>query len=151
MAAFVSLDPEKLSDALLAMRFPPLVSFAVSYGYRMLPILIEEFSTVFEGYRLRQAPPARRGILGWRIIYQWVSMAVMSFYPIFLNTARSVRTTVEALEARGFNHAAIDARSRKIRLAYLRFKGLDYAVVAGSVTVIALAYWAGVQWPVYRL
>src|SRR5699024_3609716 len=79
------------------------------------------------------------------------SMAVMSFYPIILNTARSVRTTVEALEARGFNHAAIDARSRKIRLGYLRFKGLDYAVVAGSATVIALAYWAGVQWPIYRL
>src|SRR5699024_12565222 len=44
MAAFVSLDPERLSDALLALRAPTLLAFAVSYGYRMLPILVEEFN-----------------------------------------------------------------------------------------------------------
>ena len=49
MAAFVSLDPEKLSDALLALRAPELLAFGVSYGYRMLPILVDEYVTVFEG------------------------------------------------------------------------------------------------------
>ncbi len=58
MAAFVSLDPEKLSDGLLALRAPPeLLAFGVSYGYRMLPILVDEYVTVFEGQRLRHAPP----------------------------------------------------------------------------------------------
>ena len=57
MAAFVSLDPEKLSDALLSLKAPPMLAFAVSYGYRMLPILVEEFNTVFDNYRLRSAPP----------------------------------------------------------------------------------------------
>ena len=38
MAAFVSLDPEKLSDALLWFRAPELLAFGVSYGYRMLQI-----------------------------------------------------------------------------------------------------------------
>ena len=66
LAAFVSLDPEKLSDALLALRCPASIAFAVSYGYRMMPILVEEFSTVMEGYRLRQAPPERGGLFGWR-------------------------------------------------------------------------------------
>src|SRR5699024_12861052 len=34
MAAFVSLDPEKLSDALLWFRAPNLLAFGVSYVYR---------------------------------------------------------------------------------------------------------------------
>ena len=48
MAAFVSLDPEKLSDALLWFRAPELLAFGVSYGYRMLPILVDKYVTVFE-------------------------------------------------------------------------------------------------------
>lgn len=150
LAAFVSLDPEKLSDALLAMRFPPLLTFAVSYGYRMMPILVEEFSTVFEGYRLRQAPPDRPGLFGWRSLVHWVTLAVLSFYPIFLNTATSVRTTVEALEARGFTFATIDSRGREIRLGRLRLGALDWVVMAATVLVVVACYRAGTVWPLYR-
>lgn len=150
MAAFVSLDPEKLSDALLAFRMPQMLAFGVSYGYRMLPILIEQFSTVFEGYRLRTAPPRRRGLLGWRVAAQWAQLAVLSFYPIFLNTAMSVRTTVEALETRGFAHAASDPRGRQIRMATLRIGLLDVTVLVVTVLVATLAFVAGAAWPVYR-
>lgn len=150
MAAFVSLDPEKLSDALLAFRAPQMLAFGVSYGYRMLPILIEEFSTVFEGYRLRTAPPRKRGLLGWRVAVQWVHLAVLCFYPIFLNTAQSVRTTVEALETRGFTHAAADSRGRQLRMAKLRIRPLDIIVLAVSVLAVAVAFAVGATWPVYR-
>lgn len=150
MAAFVSLDPEKLSDALLAFRAPQMLAFGVSYGYRMLPILIEEFSTVFEGYRLRTAPPEKRGLLGWRVGMQWAQLAVLSFYPIFLNTAKSVRTTVEALETRGFTHAASDSRGRELRMAKLRLRALDFVVLAASVAAIVLSFGTGTVWPIYR-
>ncbi|MDM8084231.1 energy-coupling factor transporter transmembrane component T [Cellulomonas cellasea] len=150
LAAFVSLDPEKLSDALLALRFPPAVAFAVSYGYRMMPILVEEFSTVVEGYRLRQAPPTRRGILGWRALVHWVLITIRAFYPIFLNTAKSVRTTVEALEARGFTFATIDPRGRAIRIGSLRFGRVDVGVLAATALLIGACYWAGATWPLHR-
>ncbi|WP_424446253.1 energy-coupling factor transporter transmembrane component T family protein [Microbacterium sp. CH-015] len=150
MAAFVSLDPEKLSDALLAFRAPHMLAFGVSYGYRMLPILIEEFSTVFEGYRLRTAPPAKKGLLGWRVGVQWAQLAVLSFYPIFLNTAKSVRTTVEALETRGFTHGAANANGRRIRMAKLRIRPLDIIVIVVTLFAIAAAFSAGAAWPVYR-
>jgi len=150
MAAFVSLDPEKLSDALLALKAPELLAFAVSYGYRMLPILVEEFNTVFDNYRLRSAPPATKGLLGWRVVVHWVKMSVLSFYPIFLNTALSVRTTVEALETRGFTYATINRRSREIRLGYLRVSLLDVAVMAVTVGLVIAAFWAGHQWPIHR-
>lgn len=151
LAAFVSLDPEKLSDALLALRFPAAVSFAVSYGYRMMPILIDEFSTVIEGYRLRQPPPARAGLLGWRHVGHWAVLAVRSFYPVFLNTAASVRTTVEALEARGFTFAAIDPRGRAIRLASLHVGARDLIVLAVTAALVLVCFAAGAQWPVFRV
>lgn len=150
MAAFVSLDPEKLSDAMLAFRMPHMVTFGVSYGYRMLPILIEQFSTVFENYRLRSAPVAKKGLLGWRVLAQWCRLAVLTFYPIFLNTAKSVRTTVESLEARGFTYATVDGRGRQIRLAYLRFTGKDWAVLGVTLALVALVFWAGSLAPLYR-
>ncbi|WP_300344127.1 energy-coupling factor transporter transmembrane protein EcfT [Nesterenkonia sp.] len=150
MAAFVSLDPEKLSDALLSLRAPALLAFAVSYGYRMLPILVEEFNTVFDNYRIRSAPPARHGFLGIRTLVHWVKMAVLSFYPIFLNTAQSVRTTVESLETRGFTYATVDQRGRDIRLGYLKVTALDICVVATTAVLVLLAYLAGDQWPLMR-
>ncbi len=150
MAAFVSLDPEKLSDALLAFRAPQMLAFGVSYGYRMLPILIEEFSGVFENYRLRLAPPAQPGVLKWRSGMQLAQMSVWSFYPIFLNTAKSVRTTVEALETRGFTNVGSETGSRELRLRKLQYSPLDATVLLVSVAAVALAFYAGQMWPVYR-
>lgn len=149
MAAFVSLDPEKLSDALLALRAPHMLAFGISYGYRMLPILVDEFTTVFENYRLRQAP-APSSFLGWRALVQWCTMAALSFYPIFLNTAKSVRTTVEALEARGFTYATKNPQARKLRLAYLKITARDVVIILVTTLLVVATFWAGSTWPFYR-
>ena len=151
MAAFVSLDPEKLSDALLWFRAPNLLAFGVSYGYRMLPILVDEFSTVFDGYRLRSAGPDRPGILGWRMVIHWVSMAVKCFYPLMLNTAKSVRTTVEALEARGFTYAAENPAGRRIRLGYLQVSARDILVLLATTLLLVALFWTGSEYPLHRL
>lgn len=150
MAAFVSLDPEKLSDALLAFRAPQMLAFGVSYGYRMLPILVEQFSDVFESYRLRVSPPEKPGLFRWRVGLQFVTMAVLSFYPIFLNTAQSVRTTVEALETRGFTRAGDAGSSRRLRLARLRFTARDAFVLAVTAVAVLGAFAVGEAFPVYR-
>lgn|SRR5690625_790850 len=151
MAAFVSLDPEKLSDALLWFRAPNLLAFGVSYGYRMLPILVDEFSTVFDGYRLRSAGPDRGGILGWRVGVHWVTMAVKCFYPLMLNTAKSVRTTVEALEARGFTYAAEHPAGRRIRLGYLQISVRDILVLLATGLLLVALFWMGSEYPIHRL
>jgi len=142
IAAFVSLDPEKLSTGLLAMRAPHLLAFGVSYGYRMMPILFEEFGTVFTGLRLRSAPVSR-GFLGMRALVRWGRLAVLVFYPIFLNTAKSVRTTVEALETRGFTADA----GRDLRISRLRIGGLDLAVLAATLVAIGAAFALGAAYP----
>jgi len=151
MAAFISLDPEKLSDALLALRAPELLAFGVSYGYRMLPILVDEYITVLEGMRLRSAAPASRGLLGWRTVLHWSVMAVTAFYPIMLNTAKNVRTTVEALETRGFTYAAHNPKGRILRLAHLRVRGFDFAVIGTTAALVVVAFLIGAEYPVYRI
>ncbi|MEP7765686.1 energy-coupling factor transporter transmembrane component T [Sanguibacter sp. 25GB23B1] len=147
MAAFVSLDPEKLSDALLALRAPALVAFGVSYGYRMLPIFMEEFHTIVDGHRLRARPVRSRGLFAWRTVVHVGVVFVQAFYPMMLNTAKRTRTTVEALETRGFTFAAHDAASRRVRLAHLRVSLLDVVVLAGTVAVVVVAYGAGALYP----
>ncbi|WP_199041438.1 energy-coupling factor transporter transmembrane component T family protein [Glycomyces salinus] len=146
MAAFVSLDPEKLSDALVSMHAPPLLSFGVSYGYRMLPIIMEEFHTIVDGYRLR-SKPVERGFLGWRIPAAVAFALVRSFYPMMLNTAKRTRTTVEALETRGFTFAGESKAGRSMRLAYLRLGPRDAALVAVTVALVVGAFMFGQHLP----
>lgn len=150
MAAFVSLDPEKLSDALLSLRAPALLSFGVSYGYRMLPILMEEFHTIVDGHRLRAAPLSSPGLLGWRAVARTARTTVEAFYPMMLNTAKRTRTTVEALETRGFTYAAQSPEARRIRLAHLRVGPFDVAFLTVSVVVAVAAFVIGGAYPYVR-
>ena len=68
VSVFASMSPEKLSDGLLSLGLPAQFSFAVSYAYRMLPILLDEFIQIFQSFRLRGKTPENHGFLKWRII-----------------------------------------------------------------------------------
>lgn len=136
MAAFVSLDPEKLSDGLQALRAPAMLGFGVSYGYRMVPMLIDEFQTIVDGHRMRGAPHCGHGFLGWRTAARVGRIAVQAFYPLILNTAQRTRTTVEALETRGFSLTGSDDPGRRLRLAHLRFTVADAALLLVTLTIV---------------
>ncbi|WP_402373748.1 energy-coupling factor transporter transmembrane component T family protein [Isoptericola rhizosphaerae] len=138
MAAFVSLDPEKLSDGLQALRAPAVLGFGVSYGYRMVPMLIDEFQTIVDGHRMRGAPHCGHGFLGWRTAARVGRIAVQAFYPLILNTAQRTRTTVEALETRGFSLTGSDDPGRRLRLAHLRFTVADAALLLVTLTIVVV-------------
>src|SRR5699024_9863033 len=57
VSVFTSMSPEKLSDGLLSLGLPAQFSFAVSYAFRMLPILLDEYHQIFQSYRLRGKTP----------------------------------------------------------------------------------------------
>lgn len=138
VAVFSSMDPEKLSDALLSLGMPAVFSFGVAYGYRMLPILIEEYNNLLYSYRLRGRAPAKRGWLGWRSIVYTGKLSVLAFYPLILNTAKRTRTTVEALEVKGFTYSIHDPKVKKIKLAYMKVLPRDYVLL-----LLSLLYMAG--------
>ncbi|MFT8322815.1 MAG: energy-coupling factor transporter transmembrane component T [Bacillus sp. (in: firmicutes)] len=136
ITVFCSMDPEKLSNGLLKIGMPGQVSFSIAYGYRMLPSLLEEYHHVFLSFRLRGKAPEKHGILYWRSIIYFSKIAVLSFYPLLLSTAKRARTTVEALETKGSFYAFNRPEVKKIKLAHLSFKPRDYLFLTISVLYI---------------
>ena len=140
ITVFSGLDPDRLSNGLMWYGCPERLSFSISYAYRMLPMLMEEFQNVLLSYRLRGNPPAHE-TLGGKIkylIYQ-VKIIMQSFYPLMLNTAKRSRTTVEALELRGYRYAAVNKSVKKIKLAALKVTYNDGLFLAVSFLVVAVA------------
>ncbi|MDQ6422183.1 energy-coupling factor transporter transmembrane component T [Paenibacillus sp. LHD-117] len=137
VAVFSSMDPEKLSDAMLSLGMPAQFSFGVSYGYRMLPILIEEYHNLIHSYRLRGKSPENKGFLRWRSILYMIRLSIIAFYPLILNTAKRTRTTVEALEVRGFTYSLVSQEAKRLKLAYLRVTASDYAFLGFTVHYMA--------------
>ena len=138
VTVFSGLDPDKLSCGLLWYGCPERLSFSISYAYRMLPMLMEEFQNVLLSYRLRGNPPARDTFGGKvRCLAYQVRIVMESFYPLMLNTAKRSRTTVEALELRGYRYAASNREVRRIKLAGLKVTGRDLGFLALSALWVA--------------
>ena len=140
VTVFSGLDPDRLSNGLLWFGCPERLSFSISYAYRMLPMLMEEFQNVLLSYRLRGNPPAHDTLMGKvrYLVYQ-VRIVMEAFYPLMLNTAKRSRTTVEALELRGYRYAAVNKSVKKLKLASLKITCNDGIVLAVSLLVVAVA------------
>lgn len=147
ITVFSSLDPERLSDGLLSLGIPDAFAFSLSYGYRILPTLLEEFHQILLSFRLRGQRPHRHGVFYWRTAAYYLRIVVLVFYPLMLNTAKRSRTTIEALETRGFSYGLSNPKVKKIKLSYLRMKRPDWAFLSGSTIYIILLFWLGTQYP----
>ncbi|MCR6096226.1 energy-coupling factor transporter transmembrane protein EcfT [Salipaludibacillus agaradhaerens] len=140
IVVFSSMDPEKLSDGLLSIGVPSQVSFSIAYGYRMLPSLVEEFHQIFLSFRLRGKAPEKKGLLYWRMVVYLIKIAVLSFYPLILSSAKRARTTVEALESKGYSSALTSPDVKKIKLQHMRFRFHDLAFLSLSGCYIVAAF-----------
>ena len=139
VTVFSGLDPDRLSNGLMWFGCPERLSFSISYAYRMLPMLMEEFQNVLLSYRLRGNAPDSSGFTGKvrYLIYQ-IRVIIHAFYPLMLNTAKRSRTTVEALEIKGYRNAAGSPEVKKLKLASLKVGYDDMLFVAVSFLWMAL-------------
>ena len=139
VTVFSGLDPDRLSNGLMWFGCPERLSFSISYAYRMLPMLMEEFQNVLLSYRLRGNAPDSNGFTGKvrYLIYQ-IRVIIHAFYPLMLNTAKRSRTTVEALEIKGYRNAAVSPEVKKLKLASLKVGYDDMLFVAVSFLWMAL-------------
>lgn len=139
VTVFSGLDPDRLANGLMWFGCPEQLSFSISYAYRILPMLMEEFQNVLLSYRLRGNPPAHDTFTGKvkYLAYQ-VRIIMAAFYPLMLNTAKRSRTTVEALELRGYRYAAQNKTVRRIKLAGLHLSWDDGIFAALSVLWVAV-------------
>ena len=78
-------------------------------------MLMEEFQNVLLSYRLRGNPP------------------------LMLNTAKRSRTTVEALELRGYRYAAVNKEVKKLKLSSLKVGYNDLMFLAISLLFVAVS------------
>lgn len=141
ITVFSGLDPDKLSNGLLWFGCPERLSFSIGFAYRILPILMEELQNILLSYRLRGRAPEHVTLAGkvrW-IVYQ-IKTIVQSFYPLMLNTAKRSRTTVEALELKGYRYAASDKKVLKLKLSSLRAGHREAAFAALSAAWVALCF-----------
>lgn len=140
VTVFSGLDPDRLSNGLMWFGCPERLSFSISYAYRMLPMLMEEFQNVLLSYRLRGNPPAHDTFTGKirYLIYQ-VKIIIHAFYPLMLNTAKRSRTTVEALEIKGYRYAAVNKEVRKMKLSSLKVTCDDMIFLAISFLWVAVS------------
>ena len=140
VTVFSGLDPDKLSNGLMWYGCPERLSFSISYAYRMLPMLMEEFQNILLSFRLRGNPPSREGLWGKvKYLFYQVKVVMHAFYPLMLNTAKRSRTTVEALEIRGYRNAATNKAVKRMKLATLKVSTNDLLFLAISLLWISLA------------
>ena len=134
ITVFSGLDPDRLANGLIWFGCPEQLSFSISFAYRILPVLMDEFQNILLSCRLRGNPPTRKGFFGkivW-IGYQ-VKLVIQSFYPLMLNTAKRSRTTVEALEIKGYRYALQNPEVKRMKLSMLKVGRNDGIFVALSV------------------
>lgn len=139
ITVFSGLDPDRLSNGLMWFGCPERLSFSISYAYRMLPMLMEEFQNVLLSFQLRGNPPAHETIWGKiRYLAYQIKVVIWAFYPLMLNTAKRSRTTVEALELRGYRYAAVNKEVKKIKLSTLQIRYDDWLFLAISALWVCL-------------
>ena len=140
VTVFSGLDPDKLSNGLMWFGCPERLSFSISYAYRVLPMLMEEFQNILLSFRLRGNPPSRESLWGKvKYLFYQVKVVMHAFYPLMLNTAKRSRTTVEALEIRGYRNAATNKAVKRMKLATLKVSTNDLLFLAISLLWISLA------------
>ncbi len=140
ITVFSGLDPDRLSNGLIWYGCPERLSFSISYAYRVLPMLMGEFQNILLSYRLRGNPPQADTLMGKiRYLCYQVKVIMHAFYPLMLNTAKRSRTTVEALEIKGYRYAAVNKEVKKMKLSSLKITYNDLLFLALSVLWIALS------------
>ena len=141
LAVFSALSPQKISKGMLRLGVPRQLTFAIAYGYRMMPLLVEEYHALINSFRLRSQAPAEKGLLHWRYFSYLLVLSVKAFYPLIFNVAKRARVTVEAMETKGFSRSLTDPDSRALRTGEMRIQPRDVSFVFGSLLFVA-ALWA---------
>jgi energy-coupling factor transport system permease protein len=140
LAVFSAMSPKQISKGLLRLGVPRQLTFAIAYGYRMMPLLVEEYHDLINSFRLRSKVPEAEGLFRWRYYKYLLVLSIKAFYPLIFNVAKRARVTVEAMETKGFSHSLEDPESRELRTGDMLIAPRDVSFVFGSLMFVA-ALW----------
>jgi energy-coupling factor transport system permease protein len=140
LAVFSAMSPQKINRGMLRLGVPRQLTFAIAYGYRMMPLLVEEYHDLINSFRLRSKVPDNEGLFRWRYYAYLLKLSIKAFYPLIFNVAKRARVTVEAMETKGFSSSLHDPKSRELRTGDMLIRPRDVAFVSGSLLFVA-ALW----------
>ena len=102
---------------------------------------MEEFQNILLSYRMRGNPPDKSTFFGKiRYLGYQIKLIIQSFYPLMLNTAKRSRTTVEALELRGYRYSLQNPAVKRMKLAMLKVTRNDVIFVCVSAVWVAVSF-----------
>ncbi|MDF2610675.1 MAG: cobalt transporter [Lachnospiraceae bacterium] len=140
ITVFSGLDPDRLASGLLWFGCPDQFLFSISFAYRILPVLLEEFQNILLSYRMRGNMPQHNTLIGKiKYLISQVKIVILAFYPLMLNTAKRSRTTVEALELKGYRYSIKNPEVKKMKLSMLRIGKGDIIFMMLSVLWVCLS------------
>jgi energy-coupling factor transport system permease protein len=137
LAVFSAMSPQKISQGMLRLGVPRQLTFAIAYGYRMMPLLVKEYHALINSFRLRSKVPENKGLLSWRYLLYLLKLSIKAFYPLIFNVAKRSRVTVEAMETKGFSQSLSDPKSRELRTDDMMIRPRDVSFVFGSLLFVA--------------
>ena len=101
---------------------------------------MEEFQNILLSYRMRGVAPEHKTFFGKiRYLGYQIKIIIQAFYPLMLNTAKRSRTTVEALELKGYRYAVQDKRVKRMKLQMLKAGKADYLFAGISVVWVLVS------------
>ena len=83
VAVYTTMNPQRLALALEYFHFPMWLVLSISLGYRMLPVVMGEYTSILTVYRERENIPERKGIKGsivWVICHVKILIFSLMWY-----------------------------------------------------------------------
>ena len=128
---FLTTSPDHLGLALEESRVPYEFAFAFTTAVRFVPVLAEEAQTIMDAQKARGLELEKGGLL--KRIRNYVPVLI----PLIVSAIRRSLELAEAMESRAWG-----ATKKRTNLYALKLHRGDYALVAISVGILAIAVYA---------
>ena len=134
VTVFSGLDPDRLASGMLWFGCPGQLSFSISFAYRILPVLMEEFQNILLSYRLRGNPPSNRTLFGKiRYLCYQVKMVIQSFLSVDAEHGEAFPHNGGGAGTERIPLSVKDPRVRRMKLAMLKVSRTDVAFIVFSI------------------
>lgn len=120
-------------------KFPPRYAYGFMASLRMLPLILQEFKTLRQAYKVRGVKYSKK----WSSLFQRLRMYAI---PLLAQSIRRAQRIAVAMEARRFNSSA--NRTYYYRSGFSSADGYMMICLAG---IFIGAWLIGVQWPLFGI
>jgi energy-coupling factor transport system permease protein len=134
---FLTTSPDHLGLALEQTRVPYEFAFAFTTAVRFVPVLAEEAQTIMDAQKARGLELEKGGFL--KRIRNYVPVLI----PLIVSAIRRSLELAEAMESRAWG-----ATKKRTNLYVLKFRRGDFALLAITVVVLAVAIFVRLYVPV---